>query len=358
MVLLVTLVVRGEGNLLEAEVEALVNTVNTVGVMGKGIALQFKKAFPKNFKEYEVACRNGEVRLGSVHVHHIGGWTNPKWILNFPTKGHWRARSKLTEIEAGLDDLRNVINDNAIGSIALPPLGCGNGGLSWAEVEPLILRKLDDLDLELHIYPPAGAPLAADIRVAEERPNLTVARAVLLTIMSRYAEASFAAVSLIEIQKLMYFAQAAGEELRLSFTKSHYGPYADGIRHVIGRMEGHYLQGFGDGSKPVREAEPLRLLPAALEEADALLEGNEEVKRRMTRVLGLVDGFESPYGLELLATVHWAVSHSDTQISLDEVVEIVQSWSQRKRRMFTSDHIAVAFDRLHDELWMPTVPVG
>jgi O-acetyl-ADP-ribose deacetylase (regulator of RNase III) len=124
------------GNLLEADVDALVNTVNTKGVMGKGIALQFRRAFPENYEAYRAACDAGEVRLGRMFVFLTGRLERPRVIINFPTKGHWKSRSRLTDVEAGLHDLRRVLVEYGVDSVALPPLGCGLGGLRWAEVRP------------------------------------------------------------------------------------------------------------------------------------------------------------------------------------------------------------------------------
>ena len=163
------------GNLLEADVEALVNTVNTVGVMGKGIALQFKNAFPANFKAYERACRDHQVRVGKMFVFDAGQLLKPRWIINFPTKGHWRSNSNLADVATGLDDLRRVITELGIKSIAVPPLGCGNGGLDWAQVRPLIEAKLADLDMEVLVFVPDRAPAASDVAAvlpAERRTAL------------------------------------------------------------------------------------------------------------------------------------------------------------------------------------------
>ena len=137
--------------------------------MGKGIALQFKKAFPAYFKSYEQACKRKEVVLGKMFVFDNGQLTRPCWIVNFPTKGHWRSRSRISDLKAGLDDLRAVTVGLKVTSIALPPLGCGNGGLNWADVRPLIEDKLQGLGTEVHIYAPADAPAAADMRVATPR---------------------------------------------------------------------------------------------------------------------------------------------------------------------------------------------
>ena len=195
--------IDAHGHLLKADVEALVNPVNTVGVMGKGIALQFKNAFPANFKTYEAACKKQAVRLGEVFVFDNGQLMPPRWIINFPTKGHWRARSRIRDVAEGLDDLRDVIEELEISSIALPPLGCGHGGLDWGEVCSLIKERLGGLDVVVHLYAPVGAPDAADMVISTPRPKLTTNTAALVSVIDQYSHAALL-VSLIEIHKLMY----------------------------------------------------------------------------------------------------------------------------------------------------------
>jgi O-acetyl-ADP-ribose deacetylase (regulator of RNase III) len=349
--------VDASGNLLAADVDALVNTVNTVGVMGKGIALQFKNAYPANFKAYARACKAEGVQLGDMFVFDTGALTGPRWIINFPTKGHWRSNSRLSDVEDGLDSLRATIEELRIKTIAIPPLGCGNGGLDWSEVRPLIEKKLDGLDVQVHIYGPAGAPAAADMVVATERKPLSPGKAALVALVARYSAMALGA-SLIEIQKLMYFLQEAGENLRLNYSAELYGPYADNLRHVLVALEGHHLSGFGDGSSSVQQAESLVLLPGAIEEAEATLLSSADIAERMDRVLDLVAGYESAYGVELLATVHWVASHLDDGSDDVSVVEGVQGWSQRKQRMFTDEHIAAALGRLRNLEWLGPVPVA
>ena len=346
--------IEARGNLLDADVDALVNTVNTVGVMGKGIALQFKNAFPANFKDYERACKRKEVVLGRMFVFDNGQLTKPRWIVNFPTKGHWRSRSRISDLEAGLDNLRAVIAELKVTSIALPPLGCGNGGLNWADVRPLIEDKLQGLETEVHIYAPAGAPAAADMRVATPRPVLTPGKAALVAMVDCYSKVALGA-SLIEIQKLMYLLQEAGEPLKLRYEAQHYGPYADNLRHVLKALEGHHLEGFGDGSAQVDGAEPIRVLEGAAEEAARALVG-EPIIERMQRVLGLIEGYESAYGLELLATVHWVATRNNAGDDLDAVTAGVQKWNRRKQRMFTKAHIETAWNHLREEDWLVPVP--
>lgn len=148
------MITTSHGDLIHAEAEALVNTVNTVGVMGKGIALQFKRVYPKMFDDYKAACSRREVSLGAMHIWETGQLI-PRYIINFPTKGHWRDKSKLADIEAGLVDLVRVVHELGINSIAVPPLGCGNGGLRWNDVEPLIRSAFAALPrVRFALYPP------------------------------------------------------------------------------------------------------------------------------------------------------------------------------------------------------------
>jgi O-acetyl-ADP-ribose deacetylase (regulator of RNase III) len=142
------------GNLLEADVEAMVNAVNTVGVMGKGIALQFKQRFPENYRQYEAACKAGQVVTGTMFVTEVNELIGPRWIINFPTKQHWRDPSQLTWIKTGLKELSRVLTDHGIRSVAIPALGAGNGGLDWALVRPLIEQALGDLEAEVIVYQP------------------------------------------------------------------------------------------------------------------------------------------------------------------------------------------------------------
>src|ERR1019366_5271691 len=144
------------GNLLDADVEALVNTVNTVGVMGKGVALMFKEAFPENFKAYEAACKRKELRVGRMFVTERHQFIGPKFIINFPTKQHWRNPAKIEWVEAGLEDLERVIVENGIRSIAIPPLGSGNGGLNWSDVRKKIEAALAALPIRVVVYEPTS----------------------------------------------------------------------------------------------------------------------------------------------------------------------------------------------------------
>lgn len=344
-----------KGNLLEAPVEALVNTVNTQGIMGKGIALQFKQAFPAMFREYEKACKAGEVRLGKVHVYDLGGLTGgPRWIFNFPTKGHWRERSRLVDIEAGLGDLVATVRRLKIRSIAVPPVGCGNGGLSWADVLPRIQAAFAELpDVNVQLFAPGHEPEPKAMPNRTERPKMTLGRAALIALIDRYLKGLLDPfVSLLEIHKLMYFLQEAGMELRLEYEAKSYGPYARNLRQVLIRLEKHYMQGYGDGKDaPTR---PIELLPGAVDEANAFLAQHPEIQQLMDRVVQLIDGYEDSYGLELLSTVHWVMrENSEARSEPQAAIEAVRNWNLRKRRNLKPDHLLKAWQRLKEQGWNP-----
>lgn len=347
------------GNLLRADTEALVNTVNTVGVMGKGIALQFKRAFPENYKAYKKACDAGQVELGRMFVWDAGAFAadGPRYVINFPTKKHWKSKSRLDDIAAGLDDLVAVVGKLGIKSIAVPPLGCGHGGLQWRDVHPMILEAFEDLqDVEVQVFPPEGTPAAAEQVNRTERPRMTPGRAALIGMMDRYLPFTVE-VTPVDIQKLMYFMQEAGEPLRLNYVKGRYGPYADNLRHVLSSMEGHYIRGMGDNTAKALDVVPFEILDGAREAASEVLKDRPDTRSRMSRVGRLIEGFESTYGLELLATTHWAATRDDsgdeapTERSSDQVVQSVERWNRRKRQLFVERHIRLALETLRASGW-------
>jgi O-acetyl-ADP-ribose deacetylase (regulator of RNase III) len=342
------------GNLLEAQVEALVNTVNTEGVMGKGIALQFRQAFPAMFKAYLADCRAGAVSLGKMNVFDLGGLlpSGPRWIINFPTKGHWRSRSRLKDIESGLESLVKTVRELNIKSVAVPPLGCGHGGLDWSDVRPLIERAFARIpDVRVLLFAPAGAPAAADMPNRTESPGLTTGRAALLTLIDEYLKGLLDPnVTLLEIHKLMYFLQEAGQELKLQYEAQQYGPYARNLRHVLIKLEGHMLRGYGDGDDTPDK--PIELVNGAVEAARKFLADDTDVQNRIDRVKKLIEGYEDPYGLELLSSVHWVMCRdSSCRDSMDAAIVAVQSWNDRKQQLFKREHLAAAWQRLRRENW-------
>ena len=337
------------GDILAEDVEALVNTVNCVGVMGRGIALQFKKAFPENFRVYAAACRRGEVQPGRMFVVGTGALTNPRYIVNFPTKRHWRGNSRIEDIDAGLKDLATVIRERDIRSIAVPPLGAGLGGLEWSDVRPRIEQTLQDFnDLDVVVFEPRGAPPAERMVRGRDVPKMNPERAVLVGLMHRYLNGLLDPfVTLLEVHKLMYFMQEAGQRLRLRYTEGPYGPYAENLRHLLNQVEGHFISGYGDGGD--RPDKQLELVPGAVDDARRVLRRSPKTRPRFDRVTDLVDGFESAFGLELLATVHWVLVR-DNPASPDDLVARTYAWHARKKR-FSSRQIGLAADVLREKGW-------
>jgi O-acetyl-ADP-ribose deacetylase (regulator of RNase III) len=346
-----------EGNLLDAKAEALVNTVNTVGVMGKGIALMFKEAFPENFRAYADACKSKEIRVGSVFVTERHNWVGgPKWIVNFPTKQHWRNPSKIEWIKEGLQDLKRFLIENEIRSIALPPLGSGNGGLDWNNVKPVIEEALGALPgIEVMVYEPTARYQNVAKPAGVEK--LTPARALVAELLRRYSVLGFEC-TLLEIHKLAYLLQrriisAGGSSpLKLEFRADKFGPYAPTLGHLLNDLDGSYLHcekrvadagvldsiWFEDSKK---EIVSLFLKTAATEFTSALDE-----------TTSLIEGFESPLGLELLSTVDWLLNHDKAEPTRESVKSGLQLWlgggeaSERKLRLFEDDFIDLALSRL------------
>jgi len=338
------------GDLLEQRVDAIVNTVNTVGVMGKGIALQFKRKWPANAKAYEAACKRKEVVPGKMFVFDNGGLVEPKFIINFPTKRHWRQPSLMSDIDDGLVDLIEQVKRLDIRSIAIPPLGCGNGGLDWNQVRPRIEDAFKKVpQTEVRLFAPSNIEGVRELAPELETPKMTAGRAAVLKVLSIYREMRYP-LSQIEIQKLVYFLACAGQHLgSLSFKKHAYGPYAAELRHVLTKMDGAYLHGVGDGSKPSE----IIVVESALVEAEAFLASQKDVEttQRVEKIARLIEGFETPYGMELLATVHW-VAVEDIAVGSEAIVRAVHRWNQRKRRIMKPAHIKAAYERLIAEKWL------
>lgn len=345
------------GNLLLADVEALVNTVNTVGVMGKGVALQFKDAFPNNFHAYEEACKRGEVQIGRMFVTETGRLDGPRWIINFPTKKEWRHPSKLEYVRAGLNDLVKVIQERGIKSIALPPLGCGYGGLDWAQVKQAIDDATGDLSgVEVVVYPPTDAYQATPKRSGVE--ELTPARAMLVDVIHRYSVLGFECTNL-EVQKLAYFLQRIlggmklDDPLRLKFVANKYGPYADALRHMLDSLDGSYLH----CQKRLHDAGPLDPIQLDMDRLprveEYVLSGpGVTYQVALQRLDKLIDGFQSPYLMELLASVDWLLAERQGEATDSELLTAIADWpggreaGRRKARLFKQDAIALAHERL------------
>ena len=337
-----------QGNLLETQADALVNTVNCVGIMGKGIALQFKQAFPENFKQYERACKSNQVQAGRMFVFATDSLFPPKYLINFPTKKHWKGKSKIADIQSGLTDLVNEIQKLDITSIAIPPLGCGNGGLNWLEVKPLIESAFVQLpDVRVIIFEPAGAPVADSMIVSSKTPNMTRARALFIRLLELYGIIGYELTKL-EIQKLAYFLQEAGEPMKLAYENHLYGPYANNLNHVLKHIEGHFIRGYGDGTGKGQ----IYVLPQGREAAIAFLANEPDALKCLEKVSSLIQGFETPYGLEMLSTVHWiATKYDQPAQDTEQAITLFQEWSPRKKKIFKPEHIRVAWNQLKTQNW-------
>lgn len=241
------------GDLLESKAQTLVNTVNCVGVMGKGIALQFRERFPDMFKDYVARCKRGEVRLGEPYLYRrlIG-----PWVLNFPTKNHWREVSKLWAIAEGLEYLAAHCREWGIKSLAVPPLGCGNGQLDWSVVGPTLYRGLSALDIPVELYAPHGAPSAqlTSEFLAKTRGRAVVGKdaaatallgapaVALVGILSRIAKEPFHwPVGRVTFQKIAYFATQAGIPTGLSFERGSFGPFSPQVKPLVSKLVNHGL---------------------------------------------------------------------------------------------------------------------
>ena len=346
-----------QGNLLDAPVEALVNTVNTVGVMGKGIALMFKEAFPENFRVYEDACEHKEVKIGRMFVTESRTFSGPRWIINFPTKKHWRQPSKLEWITEGLGDLRKVIQENAIRSIALPPLGAGNGGLDWSEVRPEVERALSGLEgVEVLVYEPTAKYQNVAKRTGVEQ--LTPARVLMAEMIRRYWVLGIECTYL-EVQKLGWFLERSihllgiEDPLKLQFKADKYGPFSDRLRHMLNALDGTYLH----CDKRLSDAGPSDTIwfdEKRRSYVDLFLQQDES--HSLNNVLDLtakrIDGFESPLGMELLATVDWLIEREHREPTVAGIRAGLREWpageaaAERKLRLFNDRLIGLALNQL------------
>jgi len=346
-----------QGNLLEAPAEALVNTVNEMGVMGKGIALMFRDTFPDNAREYEDAAKAGDVHVGQVLVTKNPALLGPRWIIHFPTKKHWRNPSQLAWIRDGLKDLVRVVRGRGIRSVALPPLGCGNGGLEWFQVRQEIEAAAAEMpEVDVLVFAPTDAYMNAPKRSGVE--DLTPARALIAELVRRYAVLGLECTNL-EVQKLAWFlnrtiaALHLPDPMNLQFKADRYGPYADRLRHLLNDLDGSYLH----CEKRLADASPFDLIWFEDSKRDKV----EEYLRNgqaagflpaLERTAAIIDGFESPLGMELLATVDWLIAEGDCEPSVKGLRQGLQSWpggktaASRKLKLFDDRLLKLALERL------------
>lgn len=335
------------GDLFDQRVDALVNTVNCVGVMGKGVALEFKRRWPENFKAYKRLCDSKRLRPGIIFVHQVGdllGNNQPRFIINFPTKDHWKSKSKIEFIESGLDTLVKELCGSGIKSLALPPLGCGNGGLNWEDVRPLIIEKLKDLDIQIIVMEPHRQKDPSEYRVAEF--VMTLPRAILLKSLGDLEHVFHGEYDRITLQKLTYFLQVLGTPFNLKFSRNLFGPYSDTLRKSFIALEKQgMIKGFTAAERLTH------VMPGAYALADDYIGKtgkNVEAQSTIDKLSRLIQGYESPFGLELLSSVHHLASEEGCT-SLEDITKAMVNWNENKRNNYPTSVIRIAYDRLKDD---------
>lgn len=337
------------GNLLESDAEALVNTVNTVGVMGKGIALQFKNTFPNNFRVYQKACKNNEIQVGKLLITEEESLLlGNKIIINFPTKTNWRLPSEFSYIENGLIELVNEIKERKIKSIAIPPLGAGNGGLDWSKVKLILEKYLADVDCQIYIYEPSQSIQEV---LKKERVKLTPARAMLLSVLYDLVQSGEFA-SEFSAEKIAYFLQRFGAKdvFKLDFQPNFYGPYSGKVKHVLYYLNGSYIMGYS--SKDKKPFEELGLVFEAEQDVNKFLDSGENIQFKQTveNTKKFLSGFYSPFGLELLSTIDF-IKKSKNVNSQEEIIKELENWSDRKKSLFTNPKfIEIATNNIKNHL--------
>lgn len=353
-----------KGDIFNSEAQALVNTVNTVGVMGKGIALQFKEHFPDNYVKYKKACKESLIKTGNMFITE----ENPlfgqnKIIINFPTKTHWRFPSEYQYIKEGLVDLKDNIIARGIKSVALPPLGTNNGGLDWGTVRQMVEDTLKDLDCEIFVYIPNNEIAE---RMKSERVKLTTARALLILMLSEMIkEGEFA--SLFAAEKMVYFLQKFGAKkyFNIDFEPYYYGPYSGGkIAHVLYKMNGSYISGMSAmNNKPL---DIIWLTQDAEDEAKKFLDEvkDQKVWEILKKTTQFLTGYYSSLSLELLSTTDYILSNTpqlkhhgiyNDKTLQEEVEKQIKNWGPRKARILTAEYItlALAHLKLYDPNFLP-----
>ena len=320
------------GNILESKADALINTVNTVGVMGKGIALQFKKAYHNNYKAYVQACKKNEIGIGKLLIVKDSNLdSGEKYIINFPTKKDWRKPSEYEFIEAGLEDLIRIIKDYNIKSIAIPPLGAGNGGLEWEKVKKMIENKLSNIEIDIFVFEPTQQ---IKEQLKKERVKLTDGRALLLYVLYDLVK-NGEYVSEFSSEKVCYFLQRFGAKkyLNLDFSPNFYGPYSGKVRYVLNVLNGSYIMGYSDMSK--KPFEPITLVSDGYEDVKTYIEGNPELLSISNKTINFLNGFYSDFALELLSTIDFITTEINS-FEKELINKKLENWSDRKRSLFSN----------------------
>lgn len=350
-----------KGNLFDSGAQTLVNTVNTVGVMGKGIALEFKRRFPDMFADYQQRCAAGRVRLGEPYLWQ--GRLEP-WIVNFPTKGHWRSVSRLSDIERGLTFLAEHVSEWGITSLAVPPLGAGSGGLEWSMVGPTIYRHLQALTIPVLLYAPFEVPdeqasaefLAGGSGGTQAVEGIRPGWVAIAEIAGRIDQDRHAwPVGRTRLQKLAYFATVAGVPTGLEFVEGSYGPFAHDLTKMLSRLVNNGVLS-EERLGRMLAVRPGPTFEDTITRYRKAIQPYEETIQRVVDLLARLDSQRT----EMAASVHFAASSLTSQTGRRpterEVLEKVRRWKQPRQPPVTEGEVVAVIRDLAALSWIDVTP--
>lgn len=334
------------GDMFDEPTQAIVNTVNCVGVMGKGVALEFKRRWPANFKAYKRLCADKALSPGEMFIFDNDGFLNSekhRFLINFPTKQHWRSQSKIEYIREGLVDFVEQVRRLGIKSVAMPPLGCGNGGLEWSDVRPFIEDAVSELP-EVHFVIFGPADQAAHPEQADIPPDLTTGRASMMVAFAELEKYFGGHLTRLTAQKIAYFLQVLGIDFGLTFAKEQYGPYSKSLHQAFKAMETkHYIEGYTSDDRKVVVTQ------GTYAAADEYLKSeSSDVSSIISKLSLLIEGYESPYGMELLSSVHF-LSVSEAITTQPDMSVALEAWNDHKRASFPEPAVTAALLRLKED---------
>lgn len=334
------MIIYTTGDLLKSSADALVNTVNCEGYMGKGIAYQFKMQFPNNNKDYVKACKTGELQIGKLHYFEEDG----KIIINFPTKNKWRAKSKMEYVEKGLDELVKLIERKNIQSIAIPPLGSGNGGLIWNEVKSVIEKKLSAVDenVQILIYEPSQNYVSQP----KAEPKLSLSGLVLMDIKDHLKK-----FDTLRLQKTAFYMDVFSGEQYFNFTRHKYGPYDNSIA-IISRNIREFQK--YHGVKNTQEAYGILYNKIVSNKVESQL---ATMQPFIKKAADYVNTFDTNHELECASTITYLLKENGT-LSQDEIVTRFKQWSEDKASRFSEDDILTGIDKLQSSQIIANTLVG
>jgi len=339
-------IVYKNGDMFEEPTEAIVNTVNCVGVMGKGVALEFKRRWPENFRAYKRMCTDKKLSPGGMFIFDNNDFLDGekhRFLINFPTKLHWRSRSKIEYVKDGLVDFVEQVRRLGVKSVAMPPLGCGNGGLEWLDVRPLIEAALSELP-EVNFVIFESAQKATHPEQIDIPSDLTTGRASMMVAFAELEKYFGGHLTRLTAQKVAYFLQVLGVEFGLKFSKYQYGPYSESLHLAFKAMEAkHYIEGYTSDDRKVV------VTPGTYAAADELLKSEgSDISIVIEKLSLLIEGYESPYGMELLSSVHF-LSVSEGITTQPDMSEALEAWNDHKRDSFPGPAVTAALERLKSD---------